>query len=92
MIGHTSHKQVIQRFREEGFRIGPHKAFQIARDASEFQLMFISDMEESLAKALLLNPVKDLPTALNIALSDLQPGGRIGILPFAALTIPYSAE
>jgi len=88
-LGKSSYDEVIQKFRAEGFRNGPHKAFQIARDASKIRLMFCSEMDEILARALLLNPVKDLQTAVNKALADLQPGERIGVLPHAASTIPY---
>ena len=84
-----SYAQVLQSFRTEGFRIGPHKAYQIARDASQLRLLFCSDMDEVLARSLLLNPVRDLQTALDIALADLSPGERIGILPHASSTIPY---
>ncbi len=89
MAGKTSYAEVIERFNLEGFRIGPHKAYQIARDASKVRFMFCSEMDESFARALLLNPVRDLQTALNLALADLQPGERIGVLPHASSTIPY---
>ena len=51
--------------------------------------MFCSEMDEKLSRALLLNPVKDLQTALDLALTDLQPGERIGVLTHASSTIPY---
>ncbi len=89
MRGKTSYEEVFQRFSAEGFRIGPHKAYQIARDASKVRLMFCSEMDVDLSKALLLNPVADLQAALDKALADLQPGERIGILPHASSTIPY---
>jgi nickel-dependent lactate racemase len=89
VLGKTSSAEVIERFNAEGFRIGPHKAFQIARDASRVRFLFCSEMDESFARALLLNPVKDLQTALDLALADLQPGERIGVLPHASSTIPY---
>jgi nickel-dependent lactate racemase len=92
MAGKMSYAEVIERFNLEGFRIGPHKAYQIARDASQVRFLFCSEMEESFARALLLNPVKDLQTALNLAMSDLQPGEHIGILPHASSTIPYISK
>jgi len=46
-------------------------------------------MDEPLSRRLLLNPVKDLQTAVDLALRDLQPGQRIGVLPHASSTIPY---
>ena len=90
MTGKLSYAEVIEQFQLEGFQIGPHKAYQIARDASKFRLMFISEMDENLMEALLLNPVRDFQTALDSALADLQPGERVGVLPHAASTIPYT--
>ena len=89
MQGKQSYAEILQQFSGEGFRIGPHKAYQIARDASQVRLLFCSEMEEAFSRALLLNPVSDLGSALELALADLQPGERIGILPHAATTIPY---
>lgn len=88
-IGKRSYAEVIQKFQAEGFRIGPHKAYQIARDASQFRLMFHSEMNETLARSLLLNPVSDLQTTVDAALADLQPGERVAVLPHAASTIPH---
>ena len=88
-FGKRSYVEVIQNCKEEGFRIGPHKAYQIARDASQFQFMSYSEIDTDLAKRLLLNPIKDLQTAVDVALADLETGDRIGILPHASSTIPY---
>jgi nickel-dependent lactate racemase len=90
MAGKSSYAEVIEQYRLEGFRIGPHKAYQIARDASKFRLMFFSEMDKNLMEALLLNPVRDFQTAVESALAGLQPGERIGVLPHAASTIPYT--
>jgi nickel-dependent lactate racemase len=87
--GKRSYAEVLQCFGTEGFRIGPHKAYQIARDASQLRLFFCSDMDPALARFLLLNPAGDLQAALEIALADLPAGERIGILPHASSTIPY---
>jgi lactate racemase len=89
MRGKQSYKEVLERFSAEGFRIGPHKAYQIARDASQLRLLFCSEMDQALARALLLNPVDSLQEAIDLALVDLEPGERIGILPHASSTIPY---
>jgi nickel-dependent lactate racemase len=84
-----SYEAIIRRFTDEGFRIGPHKAYQIARDASLVSLKFYSDMDINLSEALLLNPVEDLQMAVDTALDELKVGERVGILPHAASTIPY---
>jgi nickel-dependent lactate racemase len=87
-----SYADVLQSFAEEGFRVGPHKGFQIARDASRGRLMFYSEMDMNLARALLLNPVRDLQSALDLALANMQPGERVGVMPHASSTIPHLME
>lgn len=89
MQGKHSYAEVLQSFQAEGFQIGPHKAYQIARDASRVRLLFCSEMDERRSNALLLNPVHDLQTALEMAVASLPAGERIGILPHASSTIPY---
>jgi nickel-dependent lactate racemase len=87
-LGPRSHTGVIAQFQREGFRIGPHKAFQIARDAVQVNLRWLSDMEPDLAALLLLNPISDLQSAVDAALAELGPAARVGILPLANATIP----
>ena len=88
MLGKKSYQEVIESFCGGDFRIGPHKAYQIARDASRVQLLFCSEMREDFSRALLLNPVKDLQSALDLALLNLKPGARIGVMTHASSTIP----
>ena len=87
--GKASNEEVIQWFTEEKFRIGPHKAYQIARDASQVRLQFYSEMNTDFSKDLLLNPIKDLQGAVSLAIAELEPGERVGFLPHASSTIPY---
>lgn len=98
--GMTSHQAVLERYAREGYRIGPHKAFQIARDASRVRLLTVSDMAPDFARRLLLNPVADRPglaapeqlaQAVSAALAALPPGARIGVMPWANATIPVVA-
>jgi nickel-dependent lactate racemase len=88
-LGKKTYSEVIESFRKGGFRIGPHKAYQIARDASKFRFMTCTAMDHDLASALLLNPVEDLQTAIDTALAYMEPGERVGVLPYASSTIPY---
>jgi len=87
--GKASNEEVIQWFTEEKFRIGPHKAYQIARDASQVRLQFYSEMNTDFSKNLLLNPIRDLQGAVTLAIAELEPGERVGFLPHASSTIPY---
>ncbi len=86
--GFGSHEQVLERYAAEGYRIGPHKAWQIARDATRVRLMFVSDLPRELSQRLLLNPFPTVQDAINQALAGLAPGARIGVMPFANATIP----
>jgi len=89
MQGKKSYQDIIEQFMAKGFRVGPHKAFQIARDAKKVHLHWFSEMELEDAQRLLLNPITDLQGAVDLALTDLQPGDRIGVMPHAASTIPF---
>ena len=88
MADKTSHAQVIDTFRREGYHLGPHKAFLISRDAIRERVLFVSEMSPDLAQRLLLEPSPTIDDALSIALSDLRPNARIGVLPYANSTIP----
>jgi nickel-dependent lactate racemase len=87
--GKRSRHEVVESFRSEGFRIGPHKAYQLARDTEQVRLIVCSDMPGELARRLLLDPADDFQTAVDRALTDLSPPKRIALLPHAASTIPY---
>lgn len=89
MRGKRSFAEVRNQFQVEGFRIGPHKAYMFARDAEKIQLKFYSEMENSLAEKLLLNPVEDFQAGIDLALADLGPGACVGIIPQAVSTVPY---
>ncbi len=89
MPGKHSYTEVITQFKAEGFRIGPHKAFQIARDAVDTHFLSYTELDKAQAKALLLNPIDDFQEAIDQALSNLELGERVGILPHASSAIPY---
>jgi lactate racemase len=89
MEGKNSFEDVLTCFQMEGFRVGPHKAYLIARDASKSRLLMCSEMEESLARKLLLHPLCNLQKAIDIAIHELPVDARIGVLPHASSTIPF---
>ena len=83
-----SYDAVFERYSSQGFQIGPHKAFQIARDASPLRLHWYSDLDPDFATRMLLNPVRNLQSALDQVFSQLDPGTRIALMPRASATIP----
>ena len=75
------HDDVFAHFAREGFRVGPHKAFQIARDASRLDVSLVSDMEAAVVERLLLRPEPDLQSAIDRVLMTLPRNARIGVMP-----------
>ncbi len=86
-----SHDAVVERFKREGYRIGPHKAFQISRDSRQFRVFWYSEMEPAFARRLLFEPAADFCRKINEVVALLPPGSRIGIMPAANATIPVLA-
>jgi nickel-dependent lactate racemase len=89
LVGKRSHKEVSDRFARESFRVGPHKAYLIARDAEHLHPILVSDMDSSHVRQLLLTPAASVDEALQQVLPSLPPDPRIGIMPRASSTIPY---
>jgi nickel-dependent lactate racemase len=94
MEGLTSYEAVFQKFEREGFRIGPHKAFLIARDAARVRVLLVSHMPPDLVKRLLLAPVSSLDEAVSLARQALTVPGhlRVGVMPWANAIIPVLQE
>jgi nickel-dependent lactate racemase len=91
MKGVRSYEEVFARFEREGFHVGPHKAYQIARDAARVRVFLVSDMAPDFVRTLLLTPAPSIDEALAMALSDCSSDVRVGIMPLASSTMPYTA-
>lgn len=87
----ASHQAVMERFRREGFAIGPHKAFQIARDTLGRRVWWVTDMPPALMEQLLLARANSLEEALEAVLPGLPDGAHVGIMPLANATVPVLA-
>ncbi|MCP4167397.1 MAG: nickel-dependent lactate racemase [Chloroflexi bacterium] len=85
---HCSMQQVISSFASAPFLVGPHKAYQIARDATRFQVRIISQMNDDYLRRLLFSPAPNIDIALAELLPSLPRPARIGIMPIANTTIP----
>jgi nickel-dependent lactate racemase len=88
MAGITSYEAVFKRFEREGFRVGPHKAFQIARDAVRTQVLLVSQMPSDLVRRMLLIPAGSIGAAIALARDSLPSKARVGVMPWANTTIP----
>ncbi len=92
MQGVSSTQEVFQKFQQLGFRVGPHKAFQVARIADRVKIILVSRIPADLVSRLLMTPAQDLNHAFRLAIEYLSPTpvGSIAALPRATNTIPIS--
>jgi len=67
--------------------VGPHKAFQIARQGLRNKIFLVSSIDAATIKKLLLTPFNNVASALQSVLPLLSSHARIGILPYATNTI-----
>jgi nickel-dependent lactate racemase len=88
VAGKKSHQEVLQRFASEGFQVGPHKAFQVARIASRVRVLLASEMADETVQKLLLIPVKSSEAVFEKMRAALPEAGRIAVMPYAVGTVP----
>ena len=82
-----SFSEVINKFNKTDFKVGPHKAFQIARQGLRNKIFLVSSIDAATIKKLLLIPFNNVASALQSVLPLLSSHARIGILPYATNTI-----
>ena len=90
--GMASHEEILQKFIRDGFKIGPHKSYQIARIVLDYRFMLVSTMDQARVRKLLLDPDVNLQSAVDRALKVLPPNPKIAVLPYATSTIPISDQ
>jgi nickel-dependent lactate racemase len=84
-LGADVNRAIIERFRAEGFRVGPHKAFQIARDSVDRRVIWVTDLPNPAQFG--FRSASSLRAALCEAL-DADPSiQRVAVLPYANATL-----
>jgi nickel-dependent lactate racemase len=86
MRGLSSADEVMARFRQQEFRVGPHKAFQVARLLNDFTLYLVSDISPDLVSRLLMRPSASVQAALDECLNTSS-HKSVAVLPHATTTI-----
>ena len=86
--GLSSMDQVFEKFNRDGFKIGPHKAFQIAKLASRVKIFLISDIPDQQVAKWFITPSPSLEQAFKSASNMIKPMQRIAVLPRATNTVP----
>ena len=87
----NTYQEAIAKFSHEGFRVGPHKAFQIAQQAARSQIYLVSEMPKELTARFLLHPAESLQSAVDQVIQRLPANARIAVMPYATNTLPMHA-
>ena len=88
MHGKRSQEEVLACFRQEAFRLGPHKAYQVARILEKCRVFLRSTMADELVDRLLLKPVPETMKMSEFILMHAHGAKNIAILPYATACIP----
>ncbi len=83
----TTTDEVVSKFSRQGFSVGPHKAFQIARILENHKVFLYSSISHAQVSKLLIHPFN--PGILSSFLQENIPDqGRIAVIPHATACIP----
>lgn len=91
IAGKRSFREVEAEFKASGFQIGPHKAYQLARQAANYSIYLHSSIPPEQVRGFLLNPAIDIPETVANCLKSAPADPRIAILPYATTTLPRLA-
>lgn len=84
-----SHDAILTEFNDGFFQIGPHKAFQIAREAVRVNIVLVSDIPPAQVKGWKITPSKPelLDPLIQWITDRFKPDARIAILPGSTRTM-----
>ncbi len=84
-----SHTDILSEFNQGFFEVGPHKAFQIAREAVRVNILLVSDISPEKVEKWKISPCppESLQQELQDLISALPKKPRIAILPAATRTM-----
>lgn len=89
MAAASSPEEVIQRFSREGFRMGAHKAFLLARSMVRARVILVSDrLPRELGRRLLFEQHSDMASALASAFERHGTSLSVAVMPKASSTVP----
>lgn len=88
MKGVSSWQEVYSKFKTTGFQVGPHKAFQFAREISRINVYLMSHIPDEVVKSLLLIPTADLTNQIQQILKNNPGMPAIAVMPKATNTLP----
>lgn len=88
MTRYATPAEVLEYFDRKDFRVGPHKAFQFARELVRIKVILVSEMPASQVQKLHLIPAASPQAAIQLALGMLPAARTAAVMPRAINTIP----
>jgi nickel-dependent lactate racemase len=84
-----SHEEVVDQFKQGFFKVGPHKAYQIARDALRVSIILVSEIPPESVRAWNLTPSQPdkLEALLEWLATQLPINAKVAVLPAATRTM-----
>lgn len=79
---------IIHDFESQDFEIGPHKAYQLAKQIKTYNIDLVSSLSKDEVLKLKLNYQDNLQNAINDVLISLPKDAGILVLPYATQTMP----
>ncbi len=89
VAGIHSFSEVEEKFKRMGFQVGPHKAFQLARQAANYSIYLFSAIPHGKVQQFLLNPVDEIENIVASCLKGMPENPRIAVIPYATNTLPH---
>jgi nickel-dependent lactate racemase len=85
----ASHEEVVDQFKQGFFKVGPHKAYQIARDALRVSIILVSEIPPESVRAWKLTPSQPdkLEALLEWLATQLPINAKVAVLPAATRTM-----
>ncbi len=90
MTGLQTPSEVMEKFSSMEFRVGPHKAFQVARLLSEHPIYLLSELQPGLVSRLLMQPISRVEDVVARLIEQAERPLTAAILPHATTTIRRS--
>jgi nickel-dependent lactate racemase len=81
--------EVIDHFKKIEFKVGPHKAYQLALQGVKNRLILVSSMDNQTVQMTLLEHARSVDEAINLAEAESKPNLSVAIVPFATNTVLY---
>ena len=85
----ASHEEVVDQFKNGYFKVGPHKAYQIAKDALRVTIILVSEISPETVREWKLTPSQPdkLSALLTWLAKQLPINARVAVLPAATRTM-----